>query len=534
MAWPITLIGLGVATFAVVGLSGPGRIDIVDGQTRFEVGRSLVEHGDSILRDERIWWRRFTGHSGHPYSDYRFPHSVMAAGAILAADASGPVSEERRAFFFTFCGAVACGVLSIVYAIWFRYRGCRPTAALGWGAAGFFCTPMWCYGASTFDEFLGTTLLIAALVAAAVSRERASLAGAIAAGLLLGLAYNCTQALTSFGVLAVALHDDTRRPGRERFLHAALIAMGLLAGVAAEMGYHKVKFPNGLGEPHEVVEMIYGSNDGHHQVQAVAALSVSIGTGAIWYFPPIVLALVGLVSRWRDEQRVVAALVLASIAFLGFCLSLSHFKGDPCWGPRLLTPLFAVLWLFAPAGAARMRRSLVAPLLSLGVIVQLLGLSVDPHRLFVERDVTPAFGRIQPERHFETALSHLWNRPREIIAIARNTQPAEEYTPAPTPTFGFPVLDALGPAEPGEVFPDFVENTRHRQRLEKRGPEIVERYHVLNSYRPWWSSMTFLPPDDRPVNLGKTAGVLLACLGIGLLLLGFAVRPLGTQRTQGT
>ncbi len=346
-SWPVALLGLGLATFAVVGLSGPGRIDIIDGQTRFEVGRSLVEHGDSILRDERIWWSRFTGRDGQPYSDYRFPHSVMAAGAILAADASGPVSEGRREFFFTLCGAAACGILSVLYALWFRYRGCGPIAAIGWGAAGVFCTPMWFYGTSTFDEFLGTTVLIAALVAAAVSRERASLAGAIVSGLLLGLAYNCKQPLACFGALAVALHDDPRRPARERFLHAALIALGLLLGIAAELGYRRIKFPNGWGESLELARMLYGENFANNPLQAAAVLSVSIGAGAIWYFPPILVTLVGLVSRRRVEPRMVAAFVVAAAPFLGFFLSLVFFKGDHCWGPRYLTPLFAVLWLFA-------------------------------------------------------------------------------------------------------------------------------------------------------------------------------------------
>ena len=63
LVWPVSLAGLGLFIFALVALTGPGRIDIVDGQTRFEVGRSLVLHGDSMLRDESnlVWFIPRTG-----------------------------------------------------------------------------------------------------------------------------------------------------------------------------------------------------------------------------------------------------------------------------------------------------------------------------------------------------------------------------------------------------------------------------------------------------------------------------------------
>ena len=57
--WALTLVGLALFVFAVVALTAPGRIDIEDGQTRFEAGRSLIEHGDTAIRDPRLVWFRF-------------------------------------------------------------------------------------------------------------------------------------------------------------------------------------------------------------------------------------------------------------------------------------------------------------------------------------------------------------------------------------------------------------------------------------------------------------------------------------------
>ncbi len=507
LAWLVALLGLGFFTFGVVGLSGPGRIDVVEGQLCFEVGRSLVEHGDFEVRDERVWWGRFPGRNGGFYAHDRFPQSLVAAAAIRVADATGPASEGRRHFFFVLCGANACGLLSVVYAVWFRHLGCGPLSAIFWAAGGVFCTPAWFYGTSAFDEYLGTLLTVAAVVCAAMSRHRACTIGAVGTGLLLGLVYGCAQPLAAFGLLASAWHDDARAPVFQRIMRFLLIAGGLSLGVAAELGYHRFKFPFDNAVFHaDFYSRLFGPTFASHQLQAIAVLLFSFAAGAIWYFPPLFITLTGLWTRWKDDRRIVLALILSTIMFLGIIVSLASFKGDAAWGPRYLTPLFGILWLFAPAGAAKLPKLVVAILLSLGVIVQLLALSVDVHRLYVQQDVSPEFGRSDPWRYFEPSLSHLLNRPREMIEIARHSEPAQEYSPSPSPTFAFPIIE--------------------QPNLEKRGPDVVERYQVLNSYRPWWESLTFLPTDERPVNLGKFAAILLGFVSIGLILLGLAAARL--------
>src|SRR3954447_26268549 len=104
--WALTLVGLGLFVFAVAAVTGPGRIDIEDGQTRFESGRSLVEHGDTAIRDPRLVWFRVPGRGGLDFTLYRFPPELIAAGCIWIADATGPVAEGRRHFLFSLHGAV--------------------------------------------------------------------------------------------------------------------------------------------------------------------------------------------------------------------------------------------------------------------------------------------------------------------------------------------------------------------------------------------------------------------------------------------
>ena len=506
-------------------MSGPGRIDNVGAQTRFEVGRSLVEHGDSILRDDRIWWGAYPGAEAKLYSHDRLPPCLIAAASVWIADKTGPPSEERRQFFFTLHGAVACGLLSILYALWFRSTGCQPISAILWGAGGVVCTPAWYYGTSTFEESVGTMVLISALLAAVLGRGWAG--GAIATGLLIGLAYNFVPALAFFLPLALALQDDSAASRPQRFSRAAIAVAGLLAGVLGEMAYDRFKFPFDKNAAHEQIRaLLYGSDFANHQLAAAAVLSVSFGAGAIWYWPSLLLCLRGLASGRNGDSKIRVALTLGAAAFFTYCCCRADFVGElggACWGPRLLTPMFGALWLYAPAGAAKWRRSLVVALLASSLGVQMLGLSVDPLRLYVERDYSPSMGKERPWIYFETAMSHLLNRPREIAEVMQTAPPDQEFSPSPSPTSAFPLLEL--PDLEKELPPE-LERTRFRQRLEKRGPDVVGQYRVLSSLRPWWICMGTLPTDERPLNLGKFAALLLATLGAGMAMLGMAVRRL--------
>src|SRR5205807_2296692 len=104
--------------------------------------------------------------------------------------------------------------------------------------------------------------------------------------------------------------------------------------------------------------------------------------------PTLFLSLYGW-RRWRLTYPLFCWAVVAAGAFstLFFCFLL-FFKGEPSWGPRYLTPLFALCWLFVPAAIEIKRRFFVGVVLACGLAVQLLALTMDPQRLFYE---TPLF-----------------------------------------------------------------------------------------------------------------------------------------------
>ena len=65
---------------AIYLISGPGRIDIIDGQHRFEVAWNFVERGRPIVRDAFLSAR--VGVDGARYSFYGLPASVAGTPLV--------------------------------------------------------------------------------------------------------------------------------------------------------------------------------------------------------------------------------------------------------------------------------------------------------------------------------------------------------------------------------------------------------------------------------------------------------------------
>ncbi len=167
-----------------------------------------------------------------------------------------------------------------------------------------------------------------------------------------------------------------------------------------------------------------------------------------------------------------------------------------------MTPIFAVLWILAPAGSRLVRGWVVVTALGLGLVVQLNALCIDPHRLYIEQCLPSAFYVSAPGLYFHPAISHLINRPREIAEVLSSQgDRANRYSPAPSPTFAFPVID-------------FVE----------KGPAALRKYHVLNGFRFWWASFLYLDGQSRPVDLTRSVVLLVLAAVAGLIVQVFSTR----------
>lgn len=493
----LTLSGLFLLVFSIVALSGPGRIDIVDGQARFEVAKSLALHGDVVVRNPDVWFSVFPGRNGQSYSNYRFPHSVIGALAIVASDLTGPARDARRHFFFVLTSAVAAAALACVYFVWFTRRGLSLRRALFWSLAGILCTPSWYYGTSTFDEIFAALAVTGALAYGLIRGPSRSRRAAFVTGLLFGLAINVKQPVAVFVLPAIMAFDAADASRRTRVTTALMLGAGLACGIAAYMGYDLYKFPPGTKALHAELLKKYLLPYPGHFWWGLAVLSISPGAGIIWYCPSFLLPLEGLRHQGAANSRIALAFAASGLVFFGFIASLSFCKGDPGWGPRYLTPLYAAFWLFAPDGARRFRLRETIALLTLGFVVQTLALSVDPERLHLERGLPSIFGALYPVLYFDARVSGLLNRPREIVQIwGVRHQRVERFSWSDPATAG-----------PQLVTPKEI------------GPDAIYRFARFTTFRPWWSSHESMPVAERPVSIAWAVTVfgLLMLAGVGLM-----------------
>ncbi len=486
-AWRLNLLGLGLFVFALAALSGPGRIDIEDGQDRFEAGLNLLEHGEPSIRDPRAVWHRFPGRGGHDFTYYRFPGEFVAAASIVVADLWS-TDEAWRHFVFSFNGAVTAALLAVLFATWFRKQGSQHP--LLWALAGIVCTPCWYYSATTFDDLLGTLFVVLAIVAA--DRSKQNPWWLLVSSLAIAMSLNCKQPLAAVLLPALAFAD---RPGSYRILRAGVLCCGFVAGYAAYVGYETWKFPPAEKAKHAEIMAEWGLTIFSGQpLQAVLDYIAGPSSGTLWYAPAILLGVVGAMTL---RPRLVISVALAIVAIAGFFALLTFYKGGVCWGPRYLTPLFGLLWLFAPLGACQLGPPTTALLLTLGFAVQVLGLALVPERLYVEQKVPSGFYTVDPWLYLEPAIGHIVNRPREIVDAA-TAPPSPEFTPGPTPTYTMPVFD-----------PPFYDGPK--------GIAGVRRYTLLNDFRPWW--VTLPQADPPPIAYGKPLAFFLCAAVAGLFLL---------------
>jgi hypothetical protein len=288
-----------------------------------------------------------------------------------------------------------------------------------------------------------------------------------------------------------------------------------VVGLIVYQGYEWLRFPPGYERP----AIKYNPPIWNETPFAAAlALVVSPSTGAVWYWPPIFLAVAGLIRSLQTEEADAEAVdidarfcpklthrawawavILACVGFTASLCVLKFFKGNIAWGPRYLTPVFAVLWLFVPSAAAAAGRARTALLLGLGLVVQLLALTADPHRVYIVNHARPDGLFYDDSLYYHLPTSHLFARPGEIWDVLTADVHPEEASPAPSPTYAMP--------PPGN---ELIE------------PSVARRYWVFAAFRPWWCWQRHLDPGERPVDIGRTAALLLGLAALGLVL---ALRP---------
>jgi hypothetical protein len=159
-------------------------------------------------------------------------------------------------------------------------------------------------------------------------------------------------------------------------------------------------------------------------------------------------------------------------------------------------PLLALGLPFIEARTVRARLT-VRTIVVLGVLIQLLGISVDHHRFFYQRSLRTFF--YYTDRSYYFRHSALLARPGELWETIRDGVPSEAEMFRPGPYSNRLTYAVFGGWGHPELPP----------------PLWMRRYRVFWLPRPWPLWMRTIPPSERPVDMTHAEAILALMVLVG-------------------
>src|SRR4029077_5768192 len=139
MKRPLLLpLGVFLLCGAVYGAVGPGRIDMIDGQYRFEVAKNILDYHSVQIGDV------YLGGAVHgvlgEYSSYGISGSLVALPLILVSRVLGAPAIDRDQFFFSFTSSLFGAATAALLLLFYTRLGVEPRRALAWTLVAAFAT----------------------------------------------------------------------------------------------------------------------------------------------------------------------------------------------------------------------------------------------------------------------------------------------------------------------------------------------------------------------------------------------------------
>jgi hypothetical protein len=482
-------LGLSLVLLGLYVLTSPGRIDMIDGQVRYEVARNWIDLGRPVVTDPVLIATGLTVKTpGAAYGVYNATATVMAIPMMLASRALPGHSVERDRFLFAMVGPVFGAALGGILVVAYSMLGLPPGRAVAWAFVFTLGTLWWPGSTTVFDQNQHAVWLLLAVLLAWESGRRASLGLALLAGgagavlVTYQENYALLLPLVAMAVAAKASEGRTSAPGRLRQpidppTIRRYVAFGAASsvGLLALMAFNYARFAAPFNEGRFDDPMIFGRGN---VLAGLLGLLVSPGKSLLLFSPPLVLAFLGGHRLFALAPALATAIVAVSLTHLLVVAQVVFFGGDWCWGPRYLLVLIPLGALASPLVATHARRIIVPVLVSLGVLIQVLAISVDHHRFFYERNLAPHFWAENAWFYFHS--SQLLARPHELAASWRAGVPVEVVAFSPTPRREV-TYSPFGPPRPDE------------------SAQWVRRFAVFNLPRPWPLWIYTLAPAQRPV-----------------------------------
>jgi hypothetical protein len=499
-------LGVFLVCAAVYGAAGPGRIDMIDGQYRYEVAKNLIEDGSVQIRDMNLGGA--VGGLLGAYSSYGISGSIVAVPLVLVSRAIGPPSIDRDQFFFSFTSSLFGAASAALLFVFYTRLGIEPRRALWWTAVSAFATLLFTGAVTVFDQIQHGFFILAACFCAWEGARRDSMALMALGGASLAALVNFQETYAIvFPTLALAgFTGFDAAPDRRRAIERVLVFLVVAGlGVLFYLGFNSFRFGSllfsgkGVNHPSPLGNPLIG----------LPGLLVSPGKSIFLYSPAIIVALAGLRRLVRAHRALGAAIAATAGIHLALISTVSFYGGDWCWGPRYFNatlPLLSLGFPFAAAAAGPSRRRVYATLVAVSFAIQLMGLSLDHHRFFYARSLPAFFWYSQ--RAFYFRESALVARPGEIVESVRDGVPGEVVGFRPGPHPGLLTYAVFG----GWGRPDLPP------------PVWMRRYAVFWLPRPWPLWMQAIREEERPIDVGAGLAVLLVAGLAGAAALAAGLR----------
>lgn len=543
--------GVFLVVLATYVLSSPGRIDIVDGQARYDVAYEWLLEGRPLLRDPWIGQHMgVRGRRGFTYSFYGAPASLLSMPLVWLGMLSDVPPGEPSRFLFSLTSPILGALVAVVLFLFYIELGLGARQALIWTLVSAFTTLVWPVAESTFDNAQHVFFAISGVYLGYLSAQRKSRLLAAAGGMVAGvlILYHeyfilvapmlaistlncgsgeepsrqalgrmpesrsfCAKLLSDVCSDGHALYATARSaicgPGKARqsSVRFLLFLVGIATGVILSLVYNDVRFGSyfhtgKLPRESHRYPPFFGN-----PLNGFLTLLFSPGKSVFLYSPPLILAFWGMRRLRRRAPQLTWAIVGVSTILLLFISCIAFKGGDWCWGPRYLVvvlPLWALAFPFVSLNS-KARWNLAVAILGLGFVVQGLALSMENQRFFFERGLNDFFWAEDPWFYFKH--SALFARFGEVISLKNGVPPtAQSFNMIPIP--GCSTYAILGPPP------------KTPRRLWMR------QFKIFYLPRPWPIWMWWVKPDLRPINLEAWLGGL-----VGVILLGAALIFQGLQ-----
>ena len=183
-----TAIGIFFFVLGMYVLSSPGRIDLVDGQARFDVAYNWLTKGRPLLGDPWIaTFRGVKGRDGLVYSYYGAPASLFAMPLVWLGGTGKVTALEQSRFLFSMTCPIFGALIALVLFLFYLELEIPLKQALAWTIVSAFATLMWPSSNSSFDNAQHAFFALAGMYFGFLSAKTDSKILAMLGGLLAGI-----------------------------------------------------------------------------------------------------------------------------------------------------------------------------------------------------------------------------------------------------------------------------------------------------------------------------------------------------------